>query len=199
MLADVEDDSDGLRPIRGIIERLAHLLKGPDAIVDVTPDDTPDNNVAWLNPGGIVTLDGQDIGRLGLIPEKITRAFGLDTPVMAAEIEPGNIIDHYPPDTEAHPLPAFPTIERDVSAIIDESVAWAGIQEAVKALKLDHLEAADFITVFRGKQISAGRKSLSFRLCFRARDRTLTHEEVDPQMESVIKMIKQQFKAEIRS
>ncbi len=198
LLADVEDPEDGLRPMRGIIERLAHLLKGPDAIVDVTPDDPPDNAVAWFNPGGTVTLDGRDIGRLGLIPERITRDFGLDAPVIAAEIETGSLIDQYPPDTEAHSLPAFPAIERDVSAIIDESVTWAGIHVAVNALGLEHLEAVDFITVFRGNQIGAKKKSLSFRLCFRARDRTLKHEEVDPQMESVIEMIMQKFKAEIR-
>ena len=199
LLADVEDPGDGLRPMRGIIERLVHLLKGPAAIIDVTPDDPPDNAVAWFNPGGSVTLDGRDIGRIGLIPEEITRDFGLDSPVIAAEIEPGSLIDQYPPETEAHALPAFPAIERDVSAIIDESVTWGGIHVAVIALGLEHLDAVDFITVFRGKQIGASKKSLSFRLCFRARDRTLKHEEVDPQMESVIKMIKQQFKAEIRT
>ena len=128
----------------------------------------------------------------------ITRDFGLDAPVIAAEIEPGSLIDQYPPDTEAHALPAFPAIERDVSAIIDESKSWAGIHDAVIALGLEHLATLDFITVFRGKQIGASKKSLTFRLCFRSRDRTLKHEEVDPQMESIIEMIKQQFKAEIR-
>jgi len=52
--------------------------------------------------------------------------------------------------------------------------------------------------VFRGKQLSAGQKSLTLRLRFRAEDRTLTHEEVDAPVAQVVEACASQLNAELR-
>jgi phenylalanyl-tRNA synthetase beta subunit len=57
----------------------------------------------------------------------------------------------------------------------------------------------EFVTTFRGKQIGAGKRSLTQRVRFRAANRTLRHEEVDPQMQRVMELLKSNFHAEIRA
>ena len=42
------------------------------------------------------------------------------------------------------------------------------------------------------------RKSLTFRMRFRADDRTLRHEEVDPQVTAVRKALQEQLGGEVR-
>ena len=42
---------------------------------------------------------------------------------------------------------------------------------------------------FRGKQIGAGKKSVTLRMVFRDPERTLRHEEVDPQVDAVVKAL----------
>ena len=50
-----------------------------------------------------------------------------------------------------------------------------------------------------GKSIDAGKKSLTFRLSFRAGDRTLRHDEVDPQTDAVMNAMESSFGALFRS
>jgi phenylalanyl-tRNA synthetase beta subunit len=73
------------------------------------------------------------------------------------------------------------------------------VKSALDALRLQHLEAIHFVTTFRGKQVGAGKKSLTLRAHFRASDRTLKHEEVNAQMSSMLDALKARFNAEIRT
>ena len=75
-------------------------------------------------------------------------------------------------------LPRFPSIKRDVALIVDETVTWANIRDAVNAKRPDLLIDLSLIDLFRGKQLGAGKKSLAFRLVYRHPGRTLTDEDV---------------------
>ena len=120
-------------------------------------------------------------------------------PVLAAEINLPAHYHRYPPETEAKALPSFPAIERDLSLIVRESVAWQEIHACVAGLQLQHREAIEFITTFRGKQIEPGHKSITLRLRFRAADTTLKHADVDEQMQSVMAALTQRFNATLRT
>jgi len=184
----------GVRTLRGVIERLVQLLQGPDATVEIVPDDA----AAWYAPGGEVVVDGNSIGRAGLLAAETGRMFEIDEPVAIAELEIDTLTETYPPDTEAHALPSYPAVERDISALVDEDTAWAALCSVVDALQLEHLETVEFISTFRGPQIGAGRKSVTMRLRFRAPDQTLVHESVDVQMATVIGALETGVGAEIR-
>ena len=85
-------------------------------------------------------------------------------------------------------LPAFPSIDRDLTVLVDEATPWSAIERAIhehRTESLDLLEAVEFVTVFRGGRIATGRKALTLRLRFRAADRTLRHQEVDPGVATV--------------
>lgn len=184
-----------LREARGIIERLVRLILGHDAVVDVEPLD----GFKWLRPGASAKLGEQMLGTFGLLAPQAAALFGIDDSLCVAEIGLPSLYDKYPPITQARPLPAFPPIERDISALVPEQVSWEQVSGLMHGLKLTHLEAVDFVTTYRGKQIGAGRKSLTLRLRFRAADRTLTHEEVDAAAARAIAALKDKLSAEIRS
>jgi phenylalanyl-tRNA synthetase beta chain len=194
LVSDLEHFDDGLRPLRGVVERIAAMALGPDTTVTVEPD----NAAPWFAPGAVVGIDGRTVGRLGVLAADVGRQLGLDTPVAAAELQLEPLIERYPPDTEAHALPAFPAVERDISAVVGEDVTWRRLHEIVAGLGLEHLEAVEFVGAFRGRQIGAGRKSITVRLRFRAPDRTLVHESVDVQADAAMKAFESQLGAEIR-
>jgi phenylalanyl-tRNA synthetase beta chain len=60
------------------------------------------------------------------------------------------------------------------------------------------LEELRFVTVSRGKPVPAGRKSVTLRLVFRDPQRTLRHEEVDPQVATVLSRLTEDLGAELR-
>lgn len=196
LLHAASSPEEGVRQARGVIERLAHLIVGADAFIDVEPC----NQLPWFTPGNgaTVRLNGDVLGTFGALSPHVLDLFGITQPMYAAEIGLPAYYDHYPPDAAAKPLPGFPAIERDLSAVLDETTMWRDVQSHLASLNLAHLEAIEFVTTFRGKQIEAGRKSLTLRMRFRAADRTLTHQDVDTQTDAAIKALESHFKAVIR-
>lgn len=197
ILENLEDESLGLRPLRGAIERLIAAVAGPEAVVGVESC----TDIGWLQSDvqATVAVNGEPIGRLGLIAPAVREQFGLDMILAAGELEIERYYDTFPPETEVKPLPAFPAIERDVSAIVDEDLGWQRLRDVVEALRLPMLDSIEFITTFRGKQVGGGRKSCTMRARFRAPDRTLTHDEVSPQIERIIEALRQELGATLRS
>lgn len=192
LMMDICNASDGIRPLRGVVDHVARALAGPDSTVTVKPcDDLP-----WLSPAAIVSVDGVQVGHIGRLAASVSPG---DTTYLAGTIHPEAFMHSDPPQREARRLPDHPAIERDLSAIVKESVHWAQLVDIAAALNLTHHEATEFVTVYRGKGIDAGHKSLSMRIRFRAADRTLTREEVEPPIESLIAALRSQVGAEIRS
>ena len=191
--------------MRGAIDALARAMHGPEALVSVEPGgNAPAAGVGSRRDGarvgaipeaggGVVTL-----GVFGMLTSEALAAFGLDTPVIAAELELDALAAGYPPASLAHPLPSFPAIERDLSLIVDEGVRWREIEAMVLDLDVEKLEACGFVGAYRGKQVGEGQKSVTLRLRFRDAERTLRHEEVDPQIESVVAGARKRFQATLR-
>ena len=179
-------DEDGLRPLRGVMERLASLLCGPTTNLEIDSGESP----GWYAPGGVVRINKTPVGWAGRLSPEATKNFGLDQPMMAAELYIDEFMTNWPPDIEVHPLPAYPAIERDLSAIVSESTAWQSIRDGITGLDLPSLESVEFVTAYRGKGIDKGHKSLTLRLRFRADERTLRSEEVDEHMPGVIELLK---------
>ncbi|MEY3021499.1 MAG: phenylalanine--tRNA ligase subunit beta, partial [Planctomycetota bacterium] len=96
------------------------------------------------------------------------------------------------------PLPAFPAADRDISAIVDDRVAYGDLVARIEELALPHLESVEFVTTFRGRQIGEGRKSVSLRLVFRKPDGTMTSDEADASVARAIARLRESVGAEIR-
>lgn len=184
-----------VRQMRGVIDRLVQIVLGPEVVIDAEPSE----KLPWYDASAELVVAGKAMGTFGLLKREVTEQFDLDEPVFGAEFGLPELYDQYPPETEARALPSYPAIERDLSAVVDEQVLWKQVRACVAGLGLAHLEAIEFVTVFRGKPIEAGRKSLTLRLRFRASDHTLRHEDVDGQMEAAIAALREQFGAKLRS
>ncbi|HHN78330.1 MAG TPA: phenylalanine--tRNA ligase subunit beta [Phycisphaerales bacterium] len=199
-----DDFQHGLRVMRGAIDTIVRAMHGPEARVIVTPlSEVP--SPAWDTgacAGVTVQTDDSNepvrLGLFGLMSDAALRSFDLDVPVVAAELNLGGLISGYPPASLAHALPQYPHIERDLSLILDESVRWSDLADAIGSMSLDRLEACEFVGTFRGKQVGAGKKSVTMRLRFRDAERTLRHEEVDPQVDSVVRQMQERFGAALR-
>ena len=125
-------------------------------------------------------------GSCGLVKQDLTDQFGLQTRVVSALLCMERFSALYPPAHTAGELPRFPAIERDLSVVVDEATPWQTISETIAK------------TRYRGKQVGKGRKSVTLRMQFRDPDTTLRHEQVDPQVEAVVKALGEAVGAELR-
>lgn len=195
MLTDAPDAHEGFRTARGAIEELVATLGGEEAYKTLAFEPVEDDK---YRPAAKVMLLGEERGRIGVLGEKLQDMFGLQAPVVLAEVDFAPLVAGYPPKRTVGDLPRFPGIERDLSIILDEAVTWRQIEKCVTEAGPKMLEDLAFLTIFRGKQIGKGKKSLSLRMRFRNPDATLRHDEVDPQVNAVIEKLKQGVAAELR-
>ena len=70
--------------------------------------------------------------------------------------------------------------------VVSEDVYASDVVEGVKKAGGELLRSVSVFDVYRGDQIGAGMKSLALSFRFRAPDRTLSDEEVDPLMAAII-------------
>jgi phenylalanyl-tRNA synthetase beta chain len=89
-------------------------------------------------------------------------------------------------DLDALPIPGvwiaprlsgFPTALIDVALVVDAATPAAAVESALAEGAGPLLESVRLFDVYAGSQLGEGRKSLAYKLTFRAPDRTLTGEE----------------------
>lgn len=203
----------GLRQMRGVIDQLVRTMGGAGATIEVEAIDPPvkawkpgATGRLWLTPAENDNPNGQDgdtgrteLGVFGLIDDGLIKHAGLDLPIIAAELDDAALLGLYPPKASLRDLPSFPGIDRDLSLILDEQVSWQQVSELVHGARVPLLEGLEFVGVFRGERVGGGKKSVTIRLHFRDPERTLRHDEVDPQVETIASLTTDRLGAEIRS
>jgi phenylalanyl-tRNA synthetase beta chain len=194
----VEQKQAAVRMLRATVESAVRALGGSERRVELAPCAPP---VSAFDAGACaeVRVDGRPAGVLGLAAAAVQREHDLAIPVALAELDLDALVALYPPRATVKTLPLFPSIERDLSLIVDESVPWAKIDALVGSRKADRLESWSFVGAYRGQQIGAGKKSVTLRLVFRDPARTLTHDEVTPQVQDLTALAKQELGADLRT
>lgn len=205
----VDRKQAAVRIIRGAIEAAVHALGGGAVAGELrfAPPEDGFQPLPAFDPAacGVVYLRGKMLGTFGLIADSVGREYDLSTPVAAAELELDALLDLYPPRSLVHALPQFPSIERDLSLIVAEQTRWAAIEQAVGEVRasgaMPLMESMWFVTTYRGQPVPSGRKSVTFRMRFRdpADQRTLRHEEVDPQVAALVDHARKTLGAELRA
>ncbi|MEK6703499.1 MAG: phenylalanine--tRNA ligase subunit beta [Planctomycetota bacterium] len=181
----IADIQGGMRTIRGAIETLVRSLGGGGGQVDFAKA-SPFAEALDASAFAEVSIAGRRVGYAGVVSAKALAAAGVDVPCVCAEINLGEICALYPAKTRITALPTFPAVERDLSPIVGETLTWDAVRGAVESTALPRLEGVGFVGTFRGKQIGAGKKSLTLRLRFRDPARTLRHEEVDGEIATIV-------------
>jgi phenylalanyl-tRNA synthetase beta chain len=95
-------------------------------------------------------------------------------------------------------VPRFPPVRRDLAFVVAEELPAGDLHAALEAAAGELLDRSSLFDVFRGGAVPEGRKSLAFALEFRASDRTLTDEEVEPVVAAVVERARAEFGAELR-
>ncbi len=163
------DVSDALEVVRALGDALAVAL--------TTAADT----VAPFHPGRcarITLADGTVIGHVGELHPKVVAALGLPARTVGGELDLDVLTRAAEPTVQARTLVTFPLAQSDIALVVDEGVPAAGVETALRRGAGETLEAVALFDVYRGDQVGEGRKSLAYRLTFRAPDRTLTTDEV---------------------
>jgi phenylalanyl-tRNA synthetase beta chain len=147
---------------------------------------------------GTISLGKQNLGEFGQVIPALARKYDLRDPVFLAELNLDLLLARRNTDKSFKPLPAFPTVRRDVAMIVSEATTHDGVLGVVRQTKPQNLESVELFDVFRGKNIPPGQKSMAYAFTYRSPERTLTDNEVNTTHEKLIAQFKQTLQAVIR-
>lgn len=195
ILRDADDAQQAVSELKGTIAELIHTLGGASASDRLRFDRTDDLS---YEVAATITLGDTPIGSFGLVQQTLTDHFGLQARAASTVICMEHLTAVYPPKHDAGELPKYPAIERDLSVVVDEATPWQSISETIASANPALLESTGFVGTYRGKQVGKGKKSVTLRMQFRDPRTTLRHEQVDPQVEAVVKALGKKVGAELR-
>jgi len=136
-------------------------------------------DVPGLHPGrGMrLSLDDADVGVLGEVHPELSSGLDVAGSLVVAEINFDAIVGR-PRAVLFVPPSRFPAVPRDLAVTVPEQTPAAEAIATLEAAGGVILRSVDLYDEYRGSQVTAGRKGLTFRLTFQADDRTLTGDEV---------------------
>ena len=185
------------RTAKGIIEALprfthAEPLNFAGSIKPIWADDT-----LWLN---ILTSD-IIIGNLGLLSKKASLDCGIkNSAVMLFELDIDSLIPFASRTNKFTPLPEYPMTDYDVSLLFDSNVKWEDVYGTI--IGNDDIESllhsVTFIDEYRGKQVPEGEKSITIRMRIGSLKKTLTSEEIEAFVNTIIKRLSKSLGAKLR-
>ena len=156
------------------------------------------DSVVWLN----VYRGEEKIGDLGLLSKKVSLACGIkNLSVMLFEIDASKLVPLRSRTNKFTHLAEYPETDYDVSMLFDSGVKWTDIYDAILGQKKASalLKDASFVDEYRGKQIPAGKKSVTIRLTIGSGEKTLTSQEIESAANQVMKKLEKKLGAELRT
>jgi phenylalanyl-tRNA synthetase beta chain len=161
----------------------------------------PTDEVAWLNPteASILKVGNEIVGVLGSLAHSLEDKYKLKQPVYIAEIDFEALASSAFSPLSYRALSRFPSVERDMSIVVNQNLAYWEIRRKIEELELPELVDVALMDVYEGKSIPGGKVSLTLRLTFQDPERTLTIDRVQDFVDTILSILKQTFGAELRS
>jgi phenylalanyl-tRNA synthetase beta chain len=165
--------------VKGVVEQVVGRFHARAVLFDRFPAEaglTPQ----WLHPyrAARVVVDGMTAGWFGQLHPRVAAERKLKDPVLLGELYLDRLYRLPLRQPIAREISRFQPVRRDFSLVLDESIAWEKIDQAVAGLRIPELVEWRAREVFRDAKLGAGEYALLLGATFQAVDRTLREEEL---------------------
>ena len=184
--------------MKGVLEVLLGAL-GLGAGVSYHPPGA--GELRFLHPGrsAKVMLDDAMLGYLGELHPREAMERDLTEPCVVCELDLEKLKAYgFTPRSSIEPPPRFPAVRRDLALVIDREFPAAELVKTVGELGTELLEDVTVFDVYEGQSVARGKKSVALALTYRAKDRTLTDEEVNRIHAALVEAARGRLGAELR-
>ena len=151
-----------------------------------------------LHPGQCARIyfEERPVGWLGAIHPTLERELDLHGQTYVFEIEASALCArNVAKFTE---ISKFPAIRRDLAVVVTHDVNASEVLDCIRSVAPESLLNLKLFDVYQGEHIDSGRKSLALGLTLQAQSRTLTDEEVDAAIETVVTTLSTKLGATLR-
>jgi phenylalanyl-tRNA synthetase beta chain len=187
---DVVDFAD----VKGVVEAIAALFHLGE--ISFRGEHIP----PYMDENGSASVfcRSMRLGALGPVHSAVLEAFDIKQRVFIFEMDFDRLFELRRPQPLFKSLPRFPSVVRDMALVVDENLPAREPWDFVWLQQIPLLEQVEIFDIYRNPQLGAGKKSLGYRLTYRANDRNLTDEEVNDLHGEIVAKVLKTFSAELR-
>ncbi len=180
--------------MKGVIEEILDDIRAENVHYE-TCSDNPS-----YHPGRCATVWVGDtyVGVFGQIHPLTADNYGVDGELYCAELSFDALFGAMGADPEYVPLPKFPSISRDIAVVCGKEITVGKLEAAIRKGAKGLLKEVTLFDVYAGPGVPEGKKSVAFNLMLRADDRSLTGEEADEDLQSILKTLETDCGAVLR-
>jgi len=176
--------------VKGAVEQVLARFKARSVYFDRFPAEsgiTPE----WLHPyrSARVTVEGATVGWFGQLHPREAAARKLKDTVLVGELYLDRLYKLPLREPNSRDISRYQPVRRDFSLILDESIAWEKIDQALASLQIPELVEWRVREVFRDAKLGAGEYALLMGVTFQAADRTLREEELQSFQAQVVEAV----------
>jgi phenylalanyl-tRNA synthetase beta chain len=167
--------------VKGLVERVAEALQ-----VELTFTASPTPAFLVGGRAANVFTGSQNVGVVGLLAhDQDVYVAELDLDALGEELSrSGATLARAA--LRFKPLPRYPSIARDISIIVDDTLPASTVRGTIRSAAPATLVSMQEFDRYQGSGVPDGRVSLSLRLTFRSAARTLTDAEIDIAMKEIL-------------
>ena len=142
----------------------------------------------YLHPGrkADIVYEGVPVGYLGEVHPDVTDTYKIGDRTYIAVLDMPAVIPFVSFDWKYEGLAKYPATTRDISIVVPKAVLIGQIEDVLEQRGGKLLESCQLFDIYEGSQIQEGYKSVAYSISFRAKDHTLTDEEVNAVMRKIL-------------
>jgi phenylalanyl-tRNA synthetase beta chain len=176
--------------VKGVVEQVLGRFQARAIYFDRFPAEAglmPE----WLHPyrAARVAVDGLTVGWFGQLHPREAAARKLKEPVLVGELYLDRLYKLALRKPVAREISRFQPVRRDFSLVLDKSIEWERIDQALVGLQIPELVDWRVREVFRDARLGAEEYSLLLGATFQAADRTLREEELQEFQARVVEAV----------
>lgn len=168
----------GLNPLSFTQTEATHLRTGQSAAIKLS--------------------DGTELGTIGRLAESVAANYKFRYPVYVMEVDLETLLNGPARIVQYGSLPRYPSVVRDISLLLNRSVALDDLLNAVKEKRVADFRDVKLVGTFEGGNIPLSKRSVTLRLEYRSDERTLRDEEVEERHAQLTSSLLDTFAAQQR-
>ena len=142
--------------------------------------------------------DGTEIGTIGRLAESVAANYKFRNSVYVFELDLDKLLAEPVRVVQYSTLPRYPSVVRDISLLLDRTVALDEILNAIKEKDVPDFRGVKLVGTFEGGNIPSSKRSVTLRLEYRSDERTLRDQEVEERHAQLTSSLLETFSAQQR-
>jgi phenylalanyl-tRNA synthetase beta chain len=152
-----------------------------------------------LSPGSnaYIIAGEERIGVIGEVHPRVVSAFDISDATFMLELDIDKLLSLVDSAYEYQSIARYPGVIRDMALVVDDKITYQQVYDIIRASPL--VIQLNLFDLYRGEQISAGKKSLACRVMYQSNAHTLSDEEVDGVQQNIIGKLSSELGATLRA